>query len=51
VTFEVAEEATRYQRLLVGAVVLLVQEVEIRLRQPQGTEDYQVELVKGAVQK
>src|SRR5215211_1741323 len=42
VAFEVAEEAARRKRLLESAVVVLAQEVEIRLRLPYGTEDYQV---------
>jgi len=48
VAFEVAEEAAYLQCLLVGAVVVLAQEVEIRLRPPHGAEGYQVESLEGA---
>jgi len=48
VAFEVAEEAARDQDLFVGAVVVLAQEGEIRLRPAQGTEDYQVKLLEVA---
>jgi hypothetical protein len=46
--FEVAEEAARHKRLLVSAVVVLAQEVEIRLRSPYGAEGYQVKPLEEA---
>jgi len=48
VAFEIAEETACLFRLPVAAVVVLAQEVEIRLRPPHRTEDNQVKLVEGA---
>src|ERR671911_595998 len=48
---EVAQKTAGLQGLLVGAVVVLAQEVEVGARPTDGAEDYQVEPLKGAAGK
>jgi hypothetical protein len=48
---EVAQEAASLEGLLVGAVVVLAQEVEVRARPTDGAEDDQVEPLESAAGK